>query len=247
MGLLPDVAHCTACGEALTAGETRFNTLGDGLFCAVHRESGTRARFRQTAGNWRSGCCVRRWRLLRRSRGRGGAGRICGGLRCKRWSGIWSGSCRRRRRWHGLAGDHGGTDKIDLSPDERELPVSSTELAPAPETFCAYLSGTAVPPAEFSGRSAGACCNSRMTWKWARAPWRRRRFCACWGPSHYKVGYAQPSRRPADGRYGENPNRLFRHTQFQLILKPPPVNVQELYLESLEAIGIDLEQARFEV
>jgi glycyl-tRNA synthetase alpha chain len=54
------------------------------------------------------------------------------------------------------------------------------------------------------------------------------------------VGYAQPSRRPADGRYGENPNRLFRHTQFQLILKPPPVNVQELYLQSLEAIGIDL-------
>jgi glycyl-tRNA synthetase alpha chain len=46
--------------------------------------------------------------------------------------------------------------------------------------------------------------------------------------------------RPADGRYGENPNRLFKHTQFQLILKPPPVNVQELYLESLEAIGIDL-------
>ena len=54
------------------------------------------------------------------------------------------------------------------------------------------------------------------------------------------MGYAQPSRRPADGRYGENPNRLFRHTQFQLILKPPPVNVQELYLQSLEAIGIDL-------
>ncbi|HVG27584.1 MAG TPA: glycine--tRNA ligase subunit alpha, partial [Acidobacteriaceae bacterium] len=51
---------------------------------------------------------------------------------------------------------------------------------------------------------------------------------------------AQPSRRPADGRYGENPNRLFRHTQLQVILKPPPERVQELYLESLEAIGIDL-------
>jgi glycyl-tRNA synthetase alpha chain len=62
------------------------------------------------------------------------------------------------------------------------------------------------------------------------------------GPKPYRVGYAQPSRRPADGRYGENPNRLFKHTQFQLILKPPPVNVQELYLESLEAIGIDLSQ-----
>jgi len=65
-------------------------------------------------------------------------------------------------------------------------------------------------------------------------------FLRVLGPKPYRVGYAQPSRRPADGRYGENPNRLFRHTQFQVILKPPPVNVQELYLESLEAIGIDL-------
>ena len=67
-------------------------------------------------------------------------------------------------------------------------------------------------------------------------------FLRVLGPKPYRVGYAQPSRRPADGRYGENPNRLFKHTQFQLILKPPPVNVQELYLESLEAIGIDLSQ-----
>jgi glycyl-tRNA synthetase alpha chain len=65
-------------------------------------------------------------------------------------------------------------------------------------------------------------------------------FLRVLGPKPYKVGYAQPSRRPADGRYGENPNRLFKHTQFQLILKPPPANVQELYLQSLEAIGIDL-------
>jgi glycyl-tRNA synthetase alpha chain len=67
-------------------------------------------------------------------------------------------------------------------------------------------------------------------------------FLRVLGPKPYRVGYAQPSRRPADGRYGENPNRLFKHTQFQLILKPPPVNVQELYLDSLEAIGIDLSQ-----
>ncbi len=65
-------------------------------------------------------------------------------------------------------------------------------------------------------------------------------FLRVLGPKPYKVGYAQPSRRPADGRYGENPNRLFKHTQFQLVLKPPPVNVQELYLESLQAMGIDL-------
>jgi glycyl-tRNA synthetase alpha chain len=67
-------------------------------------------------------------------------------------------------------------------------------------------------------------------------------FLRVLGPKPYRVGYAQPSRRPADGRYGENPNRLFKHTQFQLILKPPPANMQELYLESLAAIGIDLKR-----
>jgi glycyl-tRNA synthetase alpha chain len=61
-------------------------------------------------------------------------------------------------------------------------------------------------------------------------------------PRPFSVAYAQPSRRPADGRYGENPNRLFKHTQFQVVLKPPPVKVQEIYLESLQAIGIDLRQ-----
>jgi glycyl-tRNA synthetase alpha chain len=65
-------------------------------------------------------------------------------------------------------------------------------------------------------------------------------FLRVLGPKPYKVAYVQPSRRPADGRYGENPNRLFKHMQLQVILKPPPENVQELYLESLEAIGIEL-------
>ncbi len=67
-------------------------------------------------------------------------------------------------------------------------------------------------------------------------------FLRVLGPNPYKVAYVQPSRRPADGRYGENPNRLFKHTQLQVILKPPPENVQELYLESLGAMGIDLRQ-----
>jgi glycyl-tRNA synthetase alpha chain len=67
-------------------------------------------------------------------------------------------------------------------------------------------------------------------------------FLRVLGPLPYKVAYVQPSRRPADGRYGENPNRLFKHLQLQVILKPPPENVQELYLESLAAIGIDLRQ-----
>src|SRR5208283_3177402 len=67
-------------------------------------------------------------------------------------------------------------------------------------------------------------------------------FLRVLGQDPYKVAYVQPSRRPADGRYGENPNRLFKHLQLQVILKPPPENVQELYLESLGAIGIDLRQ-----
>ena len=67
-------------------------------------------------------------------------------------------------------------------------------------------------------------------------------FLRVLGPKPISIAYAQPSRRPADGRYGENPNRLFRHTQLQVILKPPPERVQELYLESLVAIGIDLRE-----
>jgi len=67
-------------------------------------------------------------------------------------------------------------------------------------------------------------------------------FLRVLGPNPNKVAYVQPSRRPADGRYGENPNRLFKHMQLQVILKPPPENVQELYLESLGAMGVDLRQ-----
>jgi len=65
-------------------------------------------------------------------------------------------------------------------------------------------------------------------------------FLRVLGPEPYRVGYVQPSRRPADGRYGENPNRLFKHMQYQVILKPPPADVQDLYLASLSALGIDL-------
>jgi glycyl-tRNA synthetase alpha chain len=61
------------------------------------------------------------------------------------------------------------------------------------------------------------------------------------GTAPWKTAYVQPSRRPGDGRYGENPNRLGHYYQFQVLLKPSPVNGQELYLESLKAIGIDLQ------
>ncbi len=60
------------------------------------------------------------------------------------------------------------------------------------------------------------------------------------GPKHWNAAYVQPSRRPKDGRYGENPNRLQHYYQFQVILKPSPPNLQDLYLKSLEAIGVDL-------
>ena len=65
-------------------------------------------------------------------------------------------------------------------------------------------------------------------------------FLRVLGPEPYRVAYVQPSRRPADGRYGENPNRLFKHYQMQVILKPSPPDVQDLYLGSLGAMGIDL-------
>ena len=59
------------------------------------------------------------------------------------------------------------------------------------------------------------------------------------GPKPWAAAYVQPSRRPKDGRYGENPNRMQHYYQFQVIMKPSPANIQELYLQSLEAIGID--------
>jgi glycyl-tRNA synthetase alpha chain len=65
-------------------------------------------------------------------------------------------------------------------------------------------------------------------------------FLRVLGSAPYRVAFVQPSRRPADGRYGENPNRLYKHFQYQVILKPSPGDIQDLYLRSLEAIGIDL-------
>ena len=64
-------------------------------------------------------------------------------------------------------------------------------------------------------------------------------FLRVLGPEPWHVAYVEPSRRPADGRYGENPNRLFQHHQFQVIMKPSPNNIQELYLESLARLGIN--------
>ena len=64
-------------------------------------------------------------------------------------------------------------------------------------------------------------------------------FLRAIGPEPWNAAYVEPSRRPADGRYGENPNRLFQHHQFQVVMKPSPENIQELYLGSLESLGIN--------
>lgn len=64
-------------------------------------------------------------------------------------------------------------------------------------------------------------------------------FLRALGPEPWKAAYVQPSRRPKDGRYGENPNRLQHYYQFQVVLKPSPENIQELYLDSLRGLGID--------
>lgn len=65
-------------------------------------------------------------------------------------------------------------------------------------------------------------------------------FLRCLGPEPWNVAYVEPSRRPTDGRYGDNPNRLQQHYQFQVVLKPSPDDVQDLYLRSLEILGIEL-------
>ncbi|MCA9765000.1 MAG: glycine--tRNA ligase subunit alpha [Carnobacterium sp.] len=64
-------------------------------------------------------------------------------------------------------------------------------------------------------------------------------FLRAIGPEPWNAAYVEPSRRPGDGRYGENPNRLFQHHQFQVVMKPSPKNIQELYLDSLVLLGID--------
>ena len=67
-------------------------------------------------------------------------------------------------------------------------------------------------------------------------------FLRAIGPEPWKAAYVQPSRRPKDGRYGENPNRLQHYYQYQVVLKPSPQNIQELYLESLAALGVDAKE-----
>src|SRR5580658_10100304 len=64
-------------------------------------------------------------------------------------------------------------------------------------------------------------------------------FLGAIGPEPWRAAYVQPSRRPTDGRYGENPNRVQRFHQYQVVLKPSPENIQDLYLDSLRVLGVD--------
>jgi glycyl-tRNA synthetase alpha chain len=134
-------------------------------------------------------------------------------------------------------------DKIEGSPVESEHPVSlatteSSAVSPAKPVALTFQELLFRLQSFWAAR--GCILQQPYDVEVGAGTMAPETFLRVQGPKPYRVGYAQPSRRPADGRYGENPNRLFRHTQFQLILKPPPVNVQELYLESLQAIGIDL-------
>jgi len=100
-----------------------------------------------------------------------------------------------------------------------------------------------IPANPFQAQSywsdAAASFKSPMTWK-SRRHHVPETFLRVLGPKPYRVAYVQPSRRPADGRYGENPNRLYKHQQLQVILKPSPADIIDQYLGSLEAVGIDL-------
>ena len=146
-----------------------------------------------------------------------------------------------------IAGHFSEADKIIASPVESERSVPSSTI----ETPAAVSTAPMPSPLTFQEllfrlqnfwAARGCVLQQPYDVEVGAGTMAPETFLRVQGPKPYRVGYAQPSRRPADGRYGENPNRLFKHTQFQLILKPPPVNVQELYLESLQAIGIDLSQ-----
>jgi glycyl-tRNA synthetase alpha chain len=128
-----------------------------------------------------------------------------------------------------------------VSSNERELPVPLSQLSSPPKTAPLTFQELLFRLQGFWAER-GCVLQQPFDVEVGAGTMAPETFLRVLGPKPYRVGYAQPSRRPADGRYGENPNRLYRHTQFQLILKPPPVNVQELYLQSLEAIGIDLRQ-----
>jgi glycyl-tRNA synthetase alpha chain len=119
------------------------------------------------------------------------------------------------------------TDCLSVAPDSAKAPLTFQELLFTLQQFWA---------------SRGCILQQAYDVEVGAGTMSPETFLRVLGPKPFRVAYAQPSRRPADGRYGENPNRLFKHTQLQVILKPTPDDIQALYLESLQAIGINLRQ-----
>ena len=232
-GLLPDLRECTVCGVVLE-GVSYFHPLVDGLMCEGDKSWGAtelsvdsqrlaaqmlRAPVENFVGcDWERTRAADLRRFLIQRDGIGTSRSVCGDGAAYAGQEFKAAECTARRE----------RAKIIW-----QKPLTFQELVLRLQGFWAEHGCVLQQPYDVE---VGAGTMAPET------------FLRVLGPKPYRVGYVQPSRRPADGRYGENPNRLFKHMQFQVILKPPPANVQELYLESLEAIGIDLRKhdIRFE-
>jgi glycyl-tRNA synthetase alpha chain len=112
--------------------------------------------------------------------------------------------------------------------------LSATESSPNPATF----QGLILALQQFWAEK-GCVLMQPLDMEVGAGTFHPATFLRAIGPESWNTAYVQPSRRPTDGRYGENPNRLQHYYQFQVILKPSPPNIQELYLESLASLGID--------
>jgi glycyl-tRNA synthetase alpha chain len=115
-----------------------------------------------------------------------------------------------------------------------ELFLPATESSPNPATF----QGLILALQQFWAEK-GCVLMQPLDMEVGAGTFHPATFLRAIGPESWNTAYVQPSRRPTDGRYGENPNRLQHYYQFQVILKPSPPNIQELYLESLASLGID--------
>ncbi len=116
------------------------------------------------------------------------------------------------------------TSQADISKSEDSTPLSFQDLILTLQNYWATKGCVVLQPYDME---VGAGTFHTAT------------FLRSLGPERWNAAYVQPSRRPTDGRYGDNPNRLQHYYQFQVVLKPNPANIQELYLDSLRAIGID--------
>jgi glycyl-tRNA synthetase alpha chain len=169
-------------------------------------------------------------------------------LRCNPWNAIWSGNSPPQPSWRDSA-DEFQRYRLESPIEQIQLPrIPGVALTASSKNEDSVTSASRVPLTfqqllfrlQSFWAERGCVLQQPYDVEMGAGTMSPDTFLRVLGPKPINIAYAQPSRRPADGRYGENPNRLFKHTQFQVILKPPPVNIQEIYLESLGAIGIDL-------